>query len=811
MGIPVFPLAPLSKTPLLKGENWREIASTDVNTISQWFRDTKNANYGVVCGADSDLFVIDIDSAEADAWWRSKGLDEGAVVRTPSGGRHIYYRSESVDIQTNQSIIFKGVDVRGFGGYVVGPGSMLATGSYIGDISRIPMASAEVIALLPEKQTYTYEPEAAAGDKPAAATPSEFRRIKWITDSLDALPRVWIEGAGWRSTFFSSACWLSRMINSDQYALTEDAALAIVLEHTPTDAEWGLEDILLQWASARKTTAGQVAEPPVETLPPLLPLLDTMNLLPEFTSRGESFTDLIFNLPSVETEKSFWMQRQTILQESFRAGLTDQQAATIGWGAKVSETLQMEPGGLSKVWGDVAKARLVVARESGEGNEPPAAEDRPALKLVKKGPEHVQILTDVERKSILGYDWFGESYMAWARSMVPVFNAPYHRLMRMLVLSVVFSDMAYVPGQGDPIWLNLYAIVLGESTTGKSESYSLAKRAIGAAFKKGESPIIGGNASENGLLETLIQRDGLTTLFSRDEAHEFFKAAKSQSWLSGLVGTITDVYGGEVKPLIRAGKSDFTGIEAKAFMSMSLTGVESLMAEVLDDSYWRSGLLPRCLWAIGEDVSNAGFIPTVEHLGNPMTEYEAMPRHWASEFTIVKHKLNEIGALPLPVTTEPAALARFDKARRDIDKALRNHPRYVEMGPTMIRFWINIRKCAALIALSEGEAKVSLAHELIALEMAEEWLGNALWMAESTSATSFSRDVDKLESFIAGSDTGEVKMERVYSFFMKSGVGKRFVDDFVAQLISEGRITKPQRQGENNYVLKINSREKRAA
>jgi hypothetical protein len=816
-GLLVFPLSPMSKVPR-KDEPWKEIASSDPAVIAKWFAESPRINYGIRTGSVNNLFVIDLDGPGAQAWWRSQGFADGARVITPSGPErtHMYFQLDAtIEVGNSQggteekpTGIFPHVDTRGEGGYTVGPGSVISTGTYQGDLSSIPDAPTELIALMPQKQEFTYEPAGDPGDKPATATRSELRRIQWITDSLDALPRTWSEGAGWRSTLFSSSCWLSRMVNSDQYALTEDGALEIVLAHTPTDESWGRPDILAQWASARKSTAGQVAEPPVETLPPLLPLIEVLNQLPEFTSRGESFNDLVFNLPSVETEKSFWLQRQAILTEAFRAGLTEQQVATIGWGAKVSETLQEEPAGLSKVWGDVAKAKATVDRESGKGFEPPP--ERPAA--LSKGPERIQILTDTERASIADYEWFGASYMLWAESMVPVFNAPYHRLMRMMVLSVLLSEFGYIPNQGGPIWLNLYALSLGESTSGKTEAYDLGERAIRMNYGRGESPVIGGNASANALIEKLIERDGLSTLFNRDEAHELFKAAKQQSWLGDLFGVITDVFGGRVPMILRSGKKDLSGIEARAYMSVSLTGVESLMADALDDSHWRSGLLPRCIWAIGDDMSDQDKdIPTIEHLGDPMHVYEAMPKQWAAEFANVKHALKEFGTSPVPVTSEPDALKRLDKARHDVRIALRHHPRFKELRPTFIRFWINVRKCAALIAMSQGTNKVSLEHELIALEMAEEWLGNALWMAESTSATPFSRDVDKLEAFISGSDTGEVKLERAYSYFMKSGVGKRFVDEFVAQLTSEGRIEKEQRSGNSNYVLKINSRERLAA
>jgi hypothetical protein len=46
---------------------------------------------------------------------------------------------------------------------------------------------------------------------------------------------------------------------------------------------------------------------------------------------------------------------------------------------------------------------------------------------------------------------------------------------------------------------------------------------------------------------------------------------------------------------------------------------------------------------------------------------------------------------------------------------------------------------------------------------------------------------------------------------MKTGQGKRFVDDYIAQLIAEGRIQRKQLPGENNYMLSVNEEEMRVA
>ena len=58
-GLPVHPLTPHSKTPLLK--DWVRKATTDEQTIRRWAEAYRDANVGIVTGPTSGLIVLDVD------------------------------------------------------------------------------------------------------------------------------------------------------------------------------------------------------------------------------------------------------------------------------------------------------------------------------------------------------------------------------------------------------------------------------------------------------------------------------------------------------------------------------------------------------------------------------------------------------------------------------------------------------------------------------------------------------------------------------------------------------------------------------
>lgn len=133
----IFPVGP-DKAPLITG--WQDKATRDESAIAQWQADGVVA-WGIPCGADNGLFVIDLDvdkasgepvgEASLSAMPRFAGLLEKANVHTPSGGRHIYCQHFEGGRNTTSKIGPK-IDTRGQGGYVVAPGSQIEGGFYQG-------------------------------------------------------------------------------------------------------------------------------------------------------------------------------------------------------------------------------------------------------------------------------------------------------------------------------------------------------------------------------------------------------------------------------------------------------------------------------------------------------------------------------------------------------------------------------------------------------------------------------------------------------------------------------------------------------
>ncbi len=128
-GVPVFPCGVEGKRPLTR-RGFLD-ASSDPEQVAGWWSRTPNANIGIPTGAASGVVVVDVDvhgphdGRAAFQRATDAGLVDGAglLVRTPTGGAHVYFPATSGREQRSWQAATAGVDFRGDGGYIIAPPS----------------------------------------------------------------------------------------------------------------------------------------------------------------------------------------------------------------------------------------------------------------------------------------------------------------------------------------------------------------------------------------------------------------------------------------------------------------------------------------------------------------------------------------------------------------------------------------------------------------------------------------------------------------------------------------------------------------
>lgn len=156
-GLSVIPLrTDGSKSPKVK---WRDSIDSRMSLYAltpHFISEGARSGIGIVCGKVSDnLEVLDFDDPLAFDEWRNivspEPFDTLPIVRTPSGGTHVYYRCETIEgnqvlaADTDGSVR---IETRGQGGMVVTAGSPPETHKsrapyqlIQGDLTQVPVIS----------------------------------------------------------------------------------------------------------------------------------------------------------------------------------------------------------------------------------------------------------------------------------------------------------------------------------------------------------------------------------------------------------------------------------------------------------------------------------------------------------------------------------------------------------------------------------------------------------------------------------------------------------------------------------------------
>lgn len=237
-GFLIFPIEPGLKTPY-KGVSWKEIMTTDEFIIIGWFNDRPKMNYGV-CPGDK-FAIVDTDVKNIDGVTRfndmmhdrdkSEWIDETFSVMSPSGGMHFYLSSPYP--VSNAHTFGEGIDVRGAGGYVVGPGCVL-TGAGAHDTAGTydAMTSMNIMASPP----FVLEHFGEARDRDEKASeprfefdlPASIERAREFLRNHDPA----VEGQGGNEHTYTTACIIK------DFCISEAKCVELLLEPDGNDDSW---------------------------------------------------------------------------------------------------------------------------------------------------------------------------------------------------------------------------------------------------------------------------------------------------------------------------------------------------------------------------------------------------------------------------------------------------------------------------------------------------------------------------------------------------------------------------------------------
>lgn len=151
-GYDCIPLKPMSKLPLLRG--WQKRSP-----FQQWGQAGEGVNFGLRAGHGKAFIDCDTKNDPATTgnirrWLAGLGITQYPVVKTPSGGSHIYLNFNGALLGSKRNLA-KQIGAGEFrysnGAYVAAPPSVVETGTYTlleGDTAHLPTLDVHDVAAL---------------------------------------------------------------------------------------------------------------------------------------------------------------------------------------------------------------------------------------------------------------------------------------------------------------------------------------------------------------------------------------------------------------------------------------------------------------------------------------------------------------------------------------------------------------------------------------------------------------------------------------------------------------------------------------
>ena len=527
-----------------------------------------------------------------------------------------------------------------------------------------------------------------------------------------------------------------------------------------------------------------IRELSLEALPEMWP--SVMSAMSKINSNPE-IVGLYLDEPSAgaDLSKLLWKLELAL----FKQGLTAEEVFVICRNAKCNKyhspnrPKRMDADG--DLWREVQRAQSSLA---GDVFIPSITD----FNDVEKAPEFSKptFLTEDELFQVNQRRSFIDDYREWAMSKTDGAIA-YQNASAFTLLSCVFADVGYATPKFGKMGLNLWFMILGETTlTRKSTSRNLMLRAVRQYEKfTGYQIDIGSDATPEGLTAILAERNGQTSLLHRDEVQGMFKDFINKTYMASAAERFTELYDGHVPVTIRSSKGKAQTERAETNFIMYLMGITSKTADILTTEYFRSGFLARFIYVTAPTPARTRESEDIQQAD----EYEVSVRDEVLE-SMMKRLSDSVmfwqkkgGPSPRPIRLSEETIKRFNEYKWDMGTWTENHPDKESIEPSRQRLALSVWKCAILLAMYEKSEEVQVRHLLIAIYYSEEWFWNLVQMAGAISASEWQRDVDRLEAMIVDKG-GRVRYEEAYKKF--NNKRKREFDEMVEALISQARIHK---------------------
>ena len=523
-----------------------------------------------------------------------------------------------------------------------------------------------------------------------------------------------------------------------------------------------------------------------------------------------------------QAEQSWADSAMRLWTDLFREGFTDHEVYHLacnaacnkrgpqGWGqyTQTGVKIPKRPNWRAETWTEVLLAKKLVEEEKVQ--VVPVVQDGIYRHPETTSAEPPKFLTEQERDLVRKTPVdFLETYTSLAKKFTGSAEV-YHRSLATVLLASVFGESGRIDlpfMSRSP--LNLWTLVIGDSTSSRKTTAYNFMRDVLAAFDAGTSKdtLLGSDVTSEGLTKELHLRDGEVSLIAVDEVSGMFSQMNSKKYMSGLQERLTELYDGRVPKSIRASKDHEAGsTTTTTCMNMVGIGVRTALTTLLTVPDFQSGFLMRMTWAVDRKVGHekgASAIKFTQNHGEGLY-YSAQERDEAIEEFAKTLRLRYMrhakSKNPVYLYLGAQAEARFNGW---VDEA---HAYAEKTGLDFItaaveRLAMSVLKLACLIHLYNNDVQsreVTMVELLVAIKQGELWMNDMMLMASEIGASAFEEKLNAVEDYILRQDeriASDTQLRRKFA-----GLRPREFDEVMISLTRQGRVG-PARGHENAYIV----------
>lgn len=496
---------------------------------------------------------------------------------------------------------------------------------------------------------------------------------------------------------------------------------------------------------------------------PLPDVIPSRTALLNKLSDNKFIRNLLFDDP-VPGKRS--EMRYKLESELFRQGFEPEEVLSLVWDAPCCKYKQ-ENRPMIQLWHEILNAEVDPENQpSVYDPDAPLSVDGDRLLVLQEEIEEANFLTDAERDGL--YVTFIDNYEAWATAKTTS-PAKYHRMAALMLMSVIYSEYGHVPFEFEDTGLNLWVMLLGNTTVDRKTTALKYMTGILASMETGDWAYdIGSDVTQQGLNKVLADKPNQSSLLHADEIQDVFEEVFSQGYLKGLVGYWTQLYSGMSRGTIRSTGDKQVVKAVPVHFEMYLTGIVTHVTEILNVKHFESGFLTRFLYVLVEPR------PYDPH-GDPLRQSPATTATYTdpvrdaliSHLSLVRSYWDMRGTRDKtnPIRFNDQALARLNLFSAQVKTMITKSPRFETLKGPVERLVISVAKVAALFAMDEKKNTIEIEHVLAAIDLAEDWYDDLQKITAMVSESGWQRDLNKLESFIA-SKGGKTRYETAYKQFL---------------------------------------------